>query len=235
MTITWSIASNPGRVRNRNEDSAFPVADGSAQEVVIAVADGMGGHIGGEVASQLAVRAAIAAADRDAADRVRVANEAIMSEALRKRHLSGMGTTLTLALFAGDTVSIGHVGDSRAYRWRDGELVQLTRDHSLVMEYLAAGRITEEEALDHPQRNILTRALGLEWRMPVDELVEHLRAGDRYLLCTDGLTTMVTDEGIADLLDENPLPQEAAWALIEAANLAGGDDNVTVAVIDISA
>lgn len=234
MTFTWSIASNPGRVRNRNEDAAFPESDGSAEQVVIAVADGMGGHIGGEVASQLAVRAAIEAAALNPAGRVQAANEAIVSESLRKRHLSGMGTTLTLALFEGDTVSIGHVGDSRAYRWRDGNLVQLTRDHSLVMEYLAAGRITEEEALNHPQRNILTRALGLEWRMQVDESVERLRAGDRYLLCTDGLTTMVTDAEIAGLLDQNPVPQQAAWALIEVANRAGGEDNITVAVIDVS-
>jgi protein phosphatase len=130
-------------------------------------------------------------------------------------------------------LEVGHVGDSRLYLFRRGDLLQVTRDHSLVADYLASGAISAEEAAHHPQRNVITRALGIDWELDVDAHTVNLRPGDRVLLCSDGLTSMIGDDEIAALLTEHAAPQPACWALIEAANAAGGEDNITVAVVDV--
>ena len=234
MKLSWATSTHPGLVRDSNEDAVYPEEDGAGPPpLLVAVADGMGGHAAGEVASALAIET-VTAADDAPADRVTEANRAVMGQAEARPDLFGMGTTLTIALFEdGGRLSVGHVGDSRLYLVRRGDLLQVTQDHSLVAEYLASGKITAEEAENHPQRNVITRALGVAWEVDVDAHIVHLRAGDRVLVCSDGLTSMVGDEDIAAILHEQPAAQPATWALVEAANQAGGEDNITVAVVDV--
>lgn len=234
MKLSWATSTHPGLVRDRNEDAVYPEDDGAAPgPLLVAVADGMGGHAAGEVASALAIEAATTI-DADPAERVAEANKAVMGQAESRPDLFGMGTTLTIAFFEeSGRLNVGHVGDSRLYLFRRGDLLQVTQDHSLVAEYLAAGRITAEEAESHPQRNVITRALGVGWDVDVDAHIVHLRAGDRILICSDGLTSMLGDDDIAAILDEQPAAQPATWALVEAANKAGGEDNITVAVVDV--
>lgn len=238
MTFLWAAATDPGRVRGHNEDALWPrpggdgAARGEAGDTLLAaVADGMGGHVGGEVASRLAIEAAVSA-EGDPADRVQAANEAVVGTALDRPRLAGMGTTMTLAFFSAGAVEIGHIGDSRAYLYRDGALAQLTRDHSLMAEMIASGELTPEQAAVHPYRSVITRAIGIESRITVDRVGRELLPGDRVLLCTDGLTTMLGDAEIAALLDQKEAP-EAADALIEAANHAGGLDNISVVIVDL--
>lgn len=233
MRFTWATATHPGLVRDINEDGVVPADDGAAEgPVLVAVADGMGGHAAGEVASRLALDAAVKTRGTPA-EKVMLANVAVLAGGSERLERSGMGTTLTLGIFNRDgRLQVGHVGDSRLYLARKGSLVQVTTDHSLVAEYLARGEITAEEAERHPRRNVITRALGIESEIEVDEHTVHLRPGDRVLICTDGLTTMVTHEEITAILTDSESAQDAAWALIEAANGAGGEDNITVAVVD---
>ena len=234
MRYSWATSTHPGLVRDSNEDAVYPEEDGAGEgSLLVAVADGMGGHAAGEVASALAIETATAT-DADVADRVTEANNAVMDHAESRPDLFGMGTTLTIARFEEDgRLFVGHVGDSRLYLVRRGDLLQVTQDHSLVAEYLAAGKITAEEAENHPQRNVITRALGVTWELDVDDHLVHLRTGDRVLICSDGLTSMVADEEIAAILNEQSAAQSATWALVEAANQAGGEDNITVAVVDV--
>lgn len=233
MRITWASGTHQGRVRTNNEDSLYPQASGSSPtSSLFAVADGMGGHVAGEVASSKAIEVVLAS-EGTVADRIHAANDAIIEAARQNPRLAGMGTTITMALVEPDgTTSIGHVGDSRAYLLHDGTLRQLTTDHTVVAEYLAAGKIRPEDIARHPQRSMITRALGLTTTVEVDELVQHLGPGDRLLLCTDGLNSMLSDEHIARHLGAQAL-DEAVWALIEAANAAGGHDNVTLIVVDL--
>jgi len=157
----------------------------------------------------------------------------VFSTALDRPRLAGMGTTMTLARFSGERAEIGHIGDSRAYLFRQGELRQLTRDHSLVAEMVASGELRPEEAADHPFRSVITRALGIESRVAVDLVEQDLLPGDRFLICSDGLTTMLDHTAIAALLAESDGPAAAAAALIKAANRAGGFDNITVVLVDV--
>ena len=215
MNYVWATATHVGLLRDGNEDSVYPEAGGTGSgPLIVAVADGMGGHAAGEVASQTALDAAVVQAVID------------------NPELAGMGTTLTFAEFGEDGVEIGHVGDSRAYLLRDGTMTQITTDHSLVAELLAAGRIKPEDVRTHPQRNMVTRGIGMTQHVEVD--VEHrdLAPGDRVLLCSDGLTTMLVDDEVAEILAGSGAPEERVWALIEAANAAGGYDNITVVVVD---
>lgn len=234
MNYSWATSTHPGLVRSSNEDSVLPDVDGSGPgPVLVAVADGMGGHAAGEVASRLAIEAVETSGD-PIEDRVSLANHAVMEASGERPDQQGMGTTLTAGVFDEDgTLRVGHVGDSRLYLFRRADLVQVTRDHSLVAEYLASGAISAEEAEHHPQRNVITRALGIDWDITVDGHTVHLRPGDRVLICSDGLTSMVGDDEIAALLAEHTAAQAACWALIEAANQAGGEDNITVAVVDV--
>lgn len=232
MRFIWSAASHQGMVRQNNEDALYPESAGEADgSVTLMVADGMGGHIAGEVASRLAVNAA-AASDLTPSDRVAAGNRAIREEVAREPSLEGMGTTMTLVTLDPEgNATFAHVGDSRAYLFRDGKLQQVTLDHTVAAEYVALGRIPPEEAVSHPQRHMLTRTLGLTRFVNVDETAVELKAGDRILLCSDGLTEMVSDTRIAEVLGELGV-EEAAWRLIEMANSAGGIDNISVIVID---
>jgi protein phosphatase len=232
----WAAGTDTGRVRDHNEDAVWPMGDGFDSMLVVAVADGMGGHIGGEVASRVALDAAVAAAGAGAEERVRIANLAIIDEVLEQPRLAGMGTTLTLAVLGEHgAMDCAHIGDSRAYVLRDGRLEQLTRDHSLVAEMVELGELRPDEAAVHPFRSVITRALGLERTVEVDHIGYTLQAGDRLLLCTDGLTNMADDVEIAAILDDTGAPAATVTALIEAANRLGGIDNTSVVVVDVEA
>jgi PPM family protein phosphatase len=234
MTLRFraGAASDVGRVRDHNEDG-YLVDDGLG---LVAVADGMGGHRAGEVASAAALDALRIAFGAGAAigDAVSAANDIVFEQSVADRNLRGMGTTLTAgALGIDGTLLLGHVGDSRAYLLRDGSFDQVTTDHSLVAELIESGEITEEEAEQDPRRSMITRALGLEPGVDVDVETIDLQAGDRVMLCSDGLTTMVRDDDIAEILGNESDVTTAATRLVEAANEAGGVDNTTVVVIDI--
>jgi PPM family protein phosphatase len=233
MRYVWGSATHQGMVRQNNEDALFPDKSGESDgPAVLMVADGMGGHIAGEVASRLAINAA-ASTELEPDDRVAAANRAIREEVARRPDLEGMGTTLTLVeLEPGGVARVAHVGDSRAYLYRDGELRQLTEDHTVAAEYVALGHISADEADDHPQSHMLTRCLGLTRFVSVDRIDLDLTRGDRLLLCSDGLNSMVPADGIAKALT-NGTADEAAWKLVEAANKAGGHDNISVIVIDV--
>jgi PPM family protein phosphatase len=227
----WATATHQGMVRDTNEDSVFPKASGeSSDEVLLIVADGMGGHVAGEVASRIAINAA-ASTDVDPADRVAAGNRAIREEVARDPGLDGMGTTMTLLQVDDGVATIAHIGDSRAYLLRDGELTQLTEDHTVAAEYVAQGQLSPEEAATHPQRHMLLRTLGLTRFVNIDEVTVELQAGDRILICSDGLTEMVKDDAIASTLLDGT-PDEVVWELVEMANNAGGVDNITVVVVE---
>jgi serine/threonine protein phosphatase PrpC len=222
--------SHPGRRRRRNED-AFVVAP-----PLFAIADGMGGAKAGEVASRLAAAAIPKeGADRvDVAELIREANRRVFERASVDPSASGMGTTMTVALVDDDHVTIGHVGDSRAYRLRDHRLEQLTEDHSLVAELVRSGRLSPEEAETHPQRSAITRSVGTEAVVDVDTFTVESRPGDVFLICSDGLTDMVEEDRIADVVEQNRDDLErAVKQLIADANRSGGEDNVTVICFEI--
>jgi PPM family protein phosphatase len=226
--------SHRGRRRRHNED-AYVV-----QPPLFAVADGMGGAKAGEVASALAADAVQESGNDGESGEARVAalieeaNRRVFRRASEDREASGMGTTMTVALVEGDEVAIGHVGDSRAYLIRDGRLEQLTDDHSLVAELVRSGKLTPEEAETHPQRSVITRALGTEADVDVDTFSVRSAPGDLFLLCSDGLTSMVDDETILDAVERNRADLgEAAKALINAANRGGGEDNITVVFFEV--
>ena len=224
--------SHPGRRRRRNED-AFVVSP-----PLFAVADGMGGAKAGEIASRLAA-AAVREEGRermDVSELIREANRRVFERARDDASASGMGTTMTVALVEDDHVTIGHVGDSRAYRLRDDGLEQLTEDHSLVAELVRSGRLSPEEAETHPQRSVITRVLGTDADVDVDTFTIETRDGDVFLICSDGLTTMVDESRIVDVVTENREDLErAAKQLIAEANRSGGEDNVTVVFFEIVA
>lgn len=220
--------THTGRQREANEDSMFE------RSPVFAVADGMGGAKAGEVASGLAVAAfedewdTKVAPEKYLRQTVERANQEIFERAEGDRSRSGMGTTLTAAVLRDEEVSLGHVGDSRAYLFRDGDLQQLTNDHSLVEELRRQGKLTREQAAEHPQRSVITRALGPEPNVEVDTFTVPARPDDVFLLCSDGLTTMLTDERVRAILDAAGDLDAAARHLIQAANNRGGKDNITV-------
>ena len=228
------VATHPGRKRRHNED-AYVV-----EPPLFAVADGMGGAKAGEVASGLAA-SALKDGDTDGAsgeDRVteliQEANRRVFRRATEDRDASGMGTTMTVALVEDDRVVFGHVGDSRAYLIRDGAIEQLTDDHSLVAELVRSGRLTPEEAEAHPQRSVITRAVGTEPDVDVDTFVIEPTEGDLFLICSDGLTDMVDDRTIIDAIEQHRDDlDEAAKALVGAANRVGGEDNITVVFFEV--
>jgi len=231
VRLLVATATDVGRVRPGNED-AFLVTDDVR---LIAVADGMGGHQAGEVASATAISALLDCVNRGDAigDAITAANEAVLTRAAEDQALRGMGTTMTAGVVADGALRIGHVGDSRAYLLRDGALRQLTTDHSVIAELIAAGELTEAEALVDPRRAMITRALGIDGAIAVDVFSVELAPGDRLLLCSDGLTTMIRDDVIAGLLAGEADRDSAAEALVAAANAAGGADNITVVVADV--
>jgi len=233
MRLVIAGATDVGRVRDGNEDGYLidePIG-------LVAIADGMGGHRAGEVASATALEALRAAvhSGRPIGEAVAAANDAVFFKSLTDKELAGMGTTLTAAtLAADDTFLVGHVGDSRAYLLRDGAFQQLTIDHSRVQEMVEDGQLTAEEAAVHPMRNIVTRAIGVDSRVQVDVYSVDLHPGDRVLFCSDGLTDMLPDDAVAAELGREADPARVATQLVDAANRAGGVDNITVVIIDIT-
>ncbi|MEX2275027.1 MAG: Stp1/IreP family PP2C-type Ser/Thr phosphatase [Actinomycetota bacterium] len=231
MKATVAAATDIGKVRSGNEDAYL------VEVPLIAVADGMGGHQGGEVASHLALETIETLFKHQRgtlAEQVAEANHAVHERSLRDASVSGMGTTLTAAVADGDRLRLAHVGDSRAYLVRDGELRSLTEDHTMVREMELRGELTAEEASAHPHRSVLTRAIGTDSDVRVDEGIVDLVDGDRLLLCTDGLTGMVDDDRILAVLRDTPDPSDAVRILVREANENGGVDNVTAVIVDFS-
>ncbi|MBF6214155.1 protein phosphatase 2C domain-containing protein [Nocardia puris] len=233
LVLRYAARSDRGLVRGNNEDSVYAGAR------LLALADGMGGHAAGEVASQLMIAALAHLDDDEPGDDLlgkldaatRSGNAAIADQVEEEPELDGMGTTLTAILFAGKKLGLVHIGDSRAYLLRGGELTQITRDDTFVQSLVDEGRITPEQAHTHPQRSLIMRALtGNEIEPTL--IMRESRAGDRYLLCSDGLSDVVSDETIANTLREGTT-DECADRLIELALRSGGPDNVTVVVADV--
>ena len=230
-------ATDAGKVRRNNED-ALLIGEGR-DETLFAVADGIGGFEAGEEASRIAIEALNELEPGSPfQEAVREANRRILAAGRGDERLSGMGTTVVAVRFGGTTerpvVEVAHVGDSRAYLLRGGSLRPVTEDHSLVAELVRSGDLTRAQAAEHPQKNLITRALGAEEEVEVDTAVLPVEAGDRILLCSDGLTDMVSEDGISEILAESAGdPEGAARRLLSAALDAGGTDNVTVVVVDV--
>jgi protein phosphatase len=232
--LASSARTDTGRKRRRNEDAFV------CEPPLFAIADGMGGAQAGEVASRLAAES-LREGDRgdlstleQAVELIREANRRVYAYSSENASTRGMGTTMTVALVDRDRVTIGHVGDSRAYLLRDEQLTQLTQDHSLVAELVRSGRLTPEEAETHPRRSVITRALGTDSDVEVDVFSVQAREGDLYLLCSDGLTSMITDAEIESILaSARANLDDATKRLIEAANHAGGEDNITVVLFEL--
>jgi PPM family protein phosphatase len=237
VKIESHVATDVGRLRTANEDAHLVRPD------VFAVADGMGGHAAGEVASQLAIWTISAVPDfsevspEDLPEFLREqfnqANEAILADTLETPEHAGMGTTLTVLVFSADLeeASYAHVGDSRLYRCRDGHLEQLTRDHTWVQDQLDLGTITPDQARLHPLSSILSRALGTNDTTEVDIGSAEVRPGDTFLLCSDGLSNMLPDDTIEEILRGNTSAESLAEALVDEANAHGGVDNITAVVV----
>lgn len=238
MDLKSAAGTNVGLVRPQNEDSYH------CDHPLYVVADGLGGHAAGEVASKMVVdrlrEVAIAddatadEAQQQLAEAVRDANQRIHMSATEDAQHAGMGTTVTAAVAVGDRLCFAHVGDSRAYLYRDGELEHITEDHTPVQRAVRAGVISPEEALRHPSRHVLAQAVGLDVDVEVDSPTLDLKVGDRILFCSDGLTDPVPDPTLKRLLGTFETPQETVDGLIKAALNGGGPDNVTLIVIDVS-
>lgn len=239
--MQYAAKTHVGLVRQLNED-AYAIVPHQELFGVAVVADGMGGHLAGEVASALAVEAVVKHisehTSQDITDpnellvgAIKEANTAVHQRALSQQGLSGMGTTLMVSLLDAQQIYLGHIGDSRAYLLQAGELRQVTDDHTLVNELYKNGQITWEEALHHPQRNIVTRAVGTDERVQADLLRLEWSEGDLFLLCSDGLTNMVEDRLISDILRSDLSLAAKVDALLDKAILAGGHDNITVVLV----
>ena len=234
MRIATGRATDQGQLRANNED-AFLIDDDHS---LYAVADGMGGHRGGEVASRTAIEAlrAAFASNRELEPAIELANTAVRTRAAGDPNLEGMGTTVTALTVSGShELLIGHVGDSRGYLLHLGELSRVTEDHSLVEELVRDGRLTPEQAEAHPQRAIVTRALGVDDDVDVALYRVPVEPGDRVMLASDGLSDMLRDREIESIARNEPDPQRAAEALVHAANAAGGHDNITVVIVEVTA
>ncbi|MBI4051914.1 MAG: Stp1/IreP family PP2C-type Ser/Thr phosphatase [Elusimicrobia bacterium] len=249
MILTAAGKSDTGRVRSNNEDSILI----NEELRLFAVADGMGGHNSGEVASRIAIRVLQEALQQMFSSRsmpeevntnfslqtnqlawaVRLANQAVFEASRDKPQNQGMGTTLSVALVQNNKAGVVHIGDSRIYMFREGNLIQLTRDHSLVMEQVRQGLITQEEAESSRLQNILTRALGTQPKAQIDVEEHPLMEGDILLLCSDGLTRMLKESALVKIFREKEELSAICNTLIESANQAGGMDNISVIVIQI--
>jgi serine/threonine protein phosphatase PrpC len=255
LRVRFSGETNIGLKRAHNEDNFF-LPDG---ERLAIVADGMGGHASGEVASKMAVETVaehfrntledaeltwpykLDGPDRYDANRlttgIKLANLRIYDKAQKEDQCHGMGTTIVATLFLDDKVLIGHVGDSRVYRFRDGQLTQLTEDHSLLNDYIRMKRLSSDDVGKFPHKNVIVRALGMKESVQVDLLTDPVRVGDTYLMCSDGLSGMVDDPGLAYILQEEQEPDldTLCERLIHAANRNGGQDNITCVLARLEA
>jgi PPM family protein phosphatase len=238
LHIDYGTHTHQGRVRTSNEDSYAA----NAKNRIFLVADGMGGHAAGEIASQIAastVEELVVSrrnSDSQPEETLRLAaleaNSRIYDTQRKKPELAGMGSTLTILSFRDDRYYIAHVGDSRAYLLRNGTLDQLTRDHSLVWHLFESGVLRKDELASHPQKNLITRSIGPHPQVEIDLERGDAREGDIYLLCSDGLTDVVSDENIRAILsDTAKSPQQLGETLVNAANRGGGPDNITVVVV----
>lgn len=244
--------THPGQMRSNNEDSLLcltlsSVKQGISQPIgLYAVADGMGGHDAGDLASSLAIQVIAQKAsaelfglqnrsENELSDwikrTVQAANQAVFEA--RQAAKSDMGSTLACALMMGDKVCIAHIGDSRVYQFREGALLQLTTDHSVVQQLVTIGKISSKEAREHPQRNVIYRSLGENSQVEADVSIQRVQPGDMLLICSDGLNSMLEDEKIQILIRESPSPQVACDYLVDAANLAGGEDNISIILINV--
>jgi PPM family protein phosphatase len=251
MRVRFAGDTHVGMTRNHNEDALHLPVD----ERLAIVADGMGGHASGEVASRMAVDTVVEyfketaeeqiltwpfKVDRQGGEDVtrlvtaiKLANVKIHEQAQRDPACKGMGTTIVAALFRDDTIVVGHVGDSRLYRIREGGIHQVTEDHSLINDYIKMKRMTADEAATWPHKNVIVRALGMKESVQVDVHTEQPRLGDCYLLCSDGLSGMIGDDTIREVIGGERDLDRAAEELISAANYAGGKDNITVVLARI--
>jgi PPM family protein phosphatase len=226
--------TDTGRKRRRNEDAYV------CEPPLFAIADGMGGAQAGEVASRLAAAAlreigAGAGGEERIFELIQEANRRVYDRSSSDPNTSGMGTTMTVALVADGAVAFGHVGDSRAYLIRDGQMEQLTEDHSLVNELMKAGKLSPEEAETHPQRSVITRAVGTDPDVDVDTFTVSVQTGDLFLLCSDGLTDIVSEDDILGVVERNRGDIERALrTLVKQANRGGGEDNITVVAFEIA-
>ncbi|WDV47641.1 Stp1/IreP family PP2C-type Ser/Thr phosphatase [Clostridiaceae bacterium M8S5] len=243
--MIFGVCSDIGKIRTVNQDLYY---NSECKELpLFVVADGMGGHNGGETASYLAIKTIKEMINKHKEELInkeiqipkfiqdvfKEANSVIYKEGNNNKILYGMGTTLTAIYFSEKSAIIGHVGDSRAYLLKDNKLIQLTQDHSLVAELVKNGSISSEEAKNHPQKHVITRALGTNKHLKFDMFEREIEIGDTYMLCSDGLTNMLDDEEIKKVLSTINDPQEMCDCLIEKANQHGGDDNITVLTIKI--
>jgi protein phosphatase len=237
FTLRFAARSEIGRVRKNNEDAGYAATD------LLVVADGMGGHEAGELASAATVAAVVTAAAKDASadevlenlsEAVITSGEYIADVVASNRDLAGMGTTMTVVALRGDRIAMAHVGDSRAYLYRDAELQQMTKDHTFVQTLVDSGEITKEQAAIHPRRNLMMRAIDGIHAVEVDLSVREARIGDRFLLCSDGLCGVIGPDSISECLAAQD-PTNAVTLLIDAAMAAGAPDNITVVVADVVA
>jgi PPM family protein phosphatase len=240
--LAVAARTDTGRVRKGNEDTLH--ADANAHRGIFIVADGMGGHAAGEIASEMAVQTVsrdlsdlndleTEGAPEQVAEALRDANRAVFERTRRELEKTGMGTTVSALLLSDTHYIIGHVGDSRIYLVREGEMTQLTRDHSLVQEQVDAGLLTPEQARRHPQSNVITRCVGMADDIEPDVMEGEARMGDCFLLASDGLTGMIEDRRIHQLLTSRAAPARIVDALISEANNNGGNDNITAIVVRV--
>ncbi|MGO5674992.1 protein-serine/threonine phosphatase PrpC [Bacillus subtilis] len=241
-----ALKTDAGKIRQHNEDDAG-IFKGKDEFVLAVVADGMGGHLAGDVASKMAVKAmgekwneaeTIPTAPSDCEkwliEQILSVNSKIYDHAQAHEECQGMGTTIVCALFTGKTVSVAHIGDSRCYLLQDGDFVQVTEDHSLVNELVRTGEISREDAEHHPRKNVLTKALGTDQSVSIDTRSFDIEPGDKLLLCSDGLTNKVEGTELKDILQSDSAPQEKVNLLVDKANQNGGEDNITAVLLELA-
>lgn len=241
-----ALKTDTGKIRQHNEDDAG-IFKGKDEFVLAVVADGMGGHLAGDVASKMAVKAmgekwneaeTIPTAPSDCEkwliEQILSVNSKIYDHAQAHEECQGMGTTIVCALFTGKTVSVAHIGDSRCYLLQDGDFVQVTEDHSLVNELVRTGEISREDAEHHPRKNVLMKALGTDQSVSIDTRSFDIEPGDKLLLCSDGLTNKVEGTELKDILQSDSAPQEKVNLLVDKANQNGGEDNITAVLLELA-
>lgn len=241
-----ALKTDTGKIRQHNEDDAG-IFKGKDEFVLAVVADGMGGHLAGDVASKMAVKAmgekwneaetaptAPSDCEKWLIEQILSVNSKIYDHAQAHEECQGMGTTIVCALFTGKTVSVAHIGDSRCYLLQDGDFVQVTEDHSLVNELVRTGEISREDAEHHPRKNVLTKALGTDQSVSIDTRSFDIEPGDKLLLCSDGLTNKVEGTELKDILQSDSAPQEKVNLLVDKANQNGGEDNITAVLLELA-
>ncbi|TWG76795.1 protein phosphatase [Bacillus subtilis J27] len=246
MRLLTALKTDTGKIRQHNEDDAG-IFKGKDEFILAVVADGMGGHLAGDVASKMAVKAmgekwneaetiptAPSECEKWLIQQILSVNSKIYDHAQAHEECQGMGTTIVCALFTGKTVSVAHIGDSRCYLLQDDDFVQVTEDHSLVNELVRTGEISREDAEHHPRKNVLTKALGTDQSVSIDTRSFDIEPGDKLLLCSDGLTNKVEGTELKDILQSDSAPQEKVNLLVDKANQNGGEDNITAVLLELA-